>query len=457
MMRFQRNVLAFCVAGLLSSPLYAQGFALNEQSIVSMGSAHAGRAALAQDASVIYTNPAALAQLKQRQFTGNATFIKAYTDINAESAKTATGQDIQSPPTTNDGDIVPNVEIASSFLALPMHDKVEGLAVGVGLYAPYGLATNYEESFQGLMFGDKSKVKVITLQPTAAYQVNPTLSIGGGLMINRAEGELTSGAVATPVGTLGTQQLKGDDIGYGFQVGALFAATPELTLGFNYKSKVDYSLEGDIKVKDIPNPSGTARISGQTSASLDISTPESIELSAKYQLTPELTLLADLTHTRWSRIQTLHPNYQFSASQLQVATPQGTVPLSALPAATQTATLAGLNGGGIEELGFENTNMYSVGMHYQYQPNLVLRAGIGVDESPVSIEHRNVRLPTADRTMFSVGVGYTLNPQISMDAGYMYFFEDDAKIDRVEAGTGSYRATYQNSAHILGAQLNYRF
>jgi long-chain fatty acid transport protein len=86
------------------------------------------------------------------------------------------------------------------------------------LYAPYGLATNYEESFQGLMFGDKSKVKVITLQPTAAYQVNPTLSIGGGLMINRAEGELTSGAVATPVGTLGTQQLKAMISAMGFRL-----------------------------------------------------------------------------------------------------------------------------------------------------------------------------------------------------------------------------------------------
>jgi long-chain fatty acid transport protein len=133
MMRFQRNVLACCVTGLLSSPLYAQGFALNEQSIVSMGSAHAGRAALTQDASVIYTNPAALAQLKQRQFAGNATFIKAYTDIDAESAKTATGQDIQSPPTTNDGDIVPNVEIASSFLALPMHDTGRRLGGWRGL------------------------------------------------------------------------------------------------------------------------------------------------------------------------------------------------------------------------------------------------------------------------------------------------------------------------------------
>ncbi len=459
-MHHQRNVfsLSLLCTALLSNPVFAQGFALNEQSIASLGSAHAGRAALAQDATVIYTNPAALSQLKQRQFSGNVTFIKAYTDIQNSTAKTAAGQDILSPPTTHDGNIVPHVEIGSSFVALPMHDKIAGLAAGVGLYAPYGLATNYEDSFQGRMFGDKSKVKVITLQPTMAYQMDEQWSFGAGLTINRAEGELTSGAVATPMGTLGTQSLKGEDnVGYGFVLGTLFTATPELTIGINYKSKVDYSLVGEISVSQVPNSSATASIHGSTQASLDISTPESYEISAKYQFNPTLALLADLTHTRWSRLQSLHPQYQFLAHQIQVTTPQNTIPLSALPPSVQEATLNTLNGGGQEELGFEDTNMYSIGMHYQYQPNLVLRAGVGIDESPVTIKHRNVRLPTADRTMFSIGMGYTVNPRMSMDLGYMYFYEDDAKINRVDTNTGSYQATYQNDAHIVGAQLNYQF
>jgi long-subunit fatty acid transport protein len=43
------------------------------------------------------------------------------------------------------------------------------------------LATNYENSFQGRYFGDKSKVKVIAIQPTAAYKITPELSIGLGV------------------------------------------------------------------------------------------------------------------------------------------------------------------------------------------------------------------------------------------------------------------------------------
>jgi long-chain fatty acid transport protein len=46
------------------------------------------------------------------------------------------------------------------------HQMNDQLTIGIGNYAPFGLATNYESSFQGRYFGDKSKVKVIAIQPT---------------------------------------------------------------------------------------------------------------------------------------------------------------------------------------------------------------------------------------------------------------------------------------------------
>lgn len=461
-MHTQRNILSTSIALLCvsaTSSVFAQGFALNEQSIVSMGSAHAGRATLQQDASVIYTNPAALSQLKARQFTGNATFIKAYSDINNASGTP------NSPPASNDGDMVPNIEIASSFLALPMQDTYPGLSVGVGFYAPAGLATNYEDSFQGRAFGDKSKVKVLTLQPTMAYQISPMLSVGAGLTINRAEGELTSGLAATPNTVLGYSKLQGDDMGYGYNLGLLLKPMPDLDVGLNYKSKVDYTLEGTAEVRNVPVAASAqvpfaTSVNGIAPTTLDITTPESIELAAAYRIQPDLTLLAGVTYTRWSRLKQLAPQSQFSAKNLTVSG----IPAS-LPAANQAAVQAGvaagtaaaLNASAGEALNFKNAFMYSVGMAYQYAPNLVLRAGVGIDESPVTDEFRNVRLPTADRTMFSAGVGYTVNPQATVDLGYMYFFEDKARINRDEAPKGKYSATYENSAHLLGAQLTYKF
>jgi long-chain fatty acid transport protein len=443
----------------LSLQAHAQGFALNEQNIASLGAAHAGRAALANDASVIYTNPAALTQLKQRQVTTNATFIKAYTDIDNVAGTP------NSPPATNDGDMVPNVEIGSAFLALPMQSSVEGLSVGVGFYAPYGLATNYEDTFQGRAFGDKSKVKIMAIQPTMGYELSPTLSIGAGISINRAEGELTAGLAAVPTTVLGYSKLTGDDIGVGYNLGALFKATPTLTVGLNYKSKVDYTLDGTSEVRGVPVPASAqvpfmTSVSGSSKATLDITTPDSIELALTYQLQSDITLLAGITHTRWDSLQTLAPQSSFTASDLTVSG----IP-SALPAAQQqaiatgvaTAVAANINASKGEALNFKNANMYSIGMAYQYQPNLVLRVGVGVDETPVKTEYRNVRLPTEDRTMFSIGAGYTLSDNATLDVGYMYFYEDAAEISRSDASKGSYSAVFNNNAHILGAQLNYKF
>ena len=57
--------LALMIA-TLSSSAWSGGFALNEQSVKSMGTAQAGRASSATDATTTYTNPAGMTAL-----TGN--------------------------------------------------------------------------------------------------------------------------------------------------------------------------------------------------------------------------------------------------------------------------------------------------------------------------------------------------------------------------------------------------
>jgi long-chain fatty acid transport protein len=54
---------------------WAGSFALNEQSVSSLGSAYAGGAAQAEDASTIFFNPAGLALLDQGQLQIGGQFI----------------------------------------------------------------------------------------------------------------------------------------------------------------------------------------------------------------------------------------------------------------------------------------------------------------------------------------------------------------------------------------------
>src|SRR3954465_2429876 len=65
----QRNVTALAVASacLMFSALQARaaGFALYEQGISGMGNAYAGAAAVAEDATTVWWNPAGMARLPQ--------------------------------------------------------------------------------------------------------------------------------------------------------------------------------------------------------------------------------------------------------------------------------------------------------------------------------------------------------------------------------------------------------
>ena len=132
----------------------ASGFAINEQSVSNMGTAFAGRSSSADDASTVFGNPAGMARIKREQVSGGIALIHAKTDIDHASGS-ASG--------SNDGDMVPFIGAPMGYYVKPLDDN---WSFGLGLYVPFGLVTDYERSFQGRYHGDRSEVRVITLQPT---------------------------------------------------------------------------------------------------------------------------------------------------------------------------------------------------------------------------------------------------------------------------------------------------
>ena len=154
-----KSALALSVA-FASTQLFAGGFALNEQSVSSMGTGFAGRSSSADDASTVYGNPAGMSRLKQNEVSFGATYLDAKSTIK-DASSTQFGAD---NPGTNKGDMVPGIGVPFGYLVTPID---EHWAFGLGIYAPFGLVTDYEHSFQGNGFGNKSKVQVVTVQPTA--------------------------------------------------------------------------------------------------------------------------------------------------------------------------------------------------------------------------------------------------------------------------------------------------
>jgi long-chain fatty acid transport protein len=413
---------------LASTQLFASGFALNEQSISGMGTGFAGRSSSVDDASIVYGNPAGMSRLKRQQVTVGMAAIDAKTDISDARGR-RTG--------TNDGDMVPFTAVPMGFYVNPVDDH---WAFGLGVYAPFGLITDYENSFQGKNFGSKSQVKVVTFQPTVSYAFNDKVSIGFGPTINRISGVLESALnlPQVPGSGDGRVQVKGDDIGYGFNVGLMVQATDTTNLGLTYHSKVTYKLEGHTEVT--PGAGIPPRLlgAGRYDAKLSLDTPESVDFSLTQKLTDDWKVSAGSTWTRWSRLKAI------TVENSGVTTAGG----AAAPQLVGTIN---------EDQNWHDTWAYAIGTSYQLNKQWVLRTGLTWDQSPTNNTDRSPRIPTGDRTIFSIGAGWSPTDDITVDVAYSYLDEEKVSVNRTNALGQAYSAKYDNSANGFGLGLTYRF
>ena len=168
-----RYALVLCAA--MPTLLGAQGFGIYEQGTCAMGRAGAGVAAPCSDGSAMFFNPAGLAGLTGGRLTIGVTLLDVqggFTD------------DLFQQKTKLDDPLLAIPQVYISYAATPK------LGVGVGLFAPYGLETNWPTAFDGRFAGYKNILKSVYIQPTLAYQVSPRVSLGAGLDVVLGKVEL---------------------------------------------------------------------------------------------------------------------------------------------------------------------------------------------------------------------------------------------------------------------------
>ena len=408
-----KTLIAVAVAGA-SCHVMANGLAVNEQSVSGMGTSFAGRSSSAQDASTVFGNPAGMSRLQRAEISGGVAAIWPETDIDTANTNG-----------TSKGDIAPDAQVPFAYYVRPLNDQWH---VGLGLYVPFGVISDYEKSFAGRGNGLYSKVQVTTLQPTFSYRINDRVAVGFGPTINKIDGKLTSNPFAShpaPAARAAKVRIKGDDIGYGYNLGVLVDVTDRLAWGLSYRSKVDYELEGTVTTSDFNavNPLWDDHAKG----TLDITMPESVDTSVTYKANDKWTLYAGSTWTRWSRLKEIE------------AVHSGRLPTPP------------------EELNWKNTWSHAIGVAYQVSPSVVLRSGFALDASPTTNEHRTVRIPVSNRKIYSLGLGWNIDQDWTVDVAYAYVDESKGQVNQTDAVGANYTAQYDNSAHGLGVQLTHRF
>ncbi|HAS6359968.1 TPA: outer membrane protein transport protein [Vibrio vulnificus] len=429
-MKTNKTLLSTAVAfGLLSSANLANaaGFQLAEYSATGLGRAYAGEAAMADNASAQWRNPAMLTYLEGTQVSVGAIYVNPNIDVEGEVRHPMLGNTAASSEDFAHDAIIPNLYIS--------HRYNDQLAIGFALGTNYGMETDLGKDFAASHFGNEASVISKEANLNLAYQLNEQFSVGGGVRYIIAEGSFGATAPKTnilnlPQGTT-LKYMEGDDTAWGWQVGSAWQINENHRVGFTYKSEVELKLEGHaegIAFQNTPNFYDTG--------SMALTLPATAELASFHQLSEQLALHASINWTDWSSFKELY------------------------------ADLDNNPGSMVKVENWEDNYRFAVGATYQLQPKLALRTGIAYDTSAVSDKNRTITIPETDRTWLSVGATYDWTQNFTLDAGFTYIIAKDAPIkesrgyesdDKAQAIGGQFVGETTGNVWLIGVQANYRF
>ena len=441
-----------------SAPASAAFFQIAEQSASGIGNAFAGGAAVAEDASTVWYNPAGMTRLAGPQLVVGGSYIRPSFNANVLSASTVAG----APISGGSGDAGLNAFVPNLYATYPVSRR---LAIGAAVNAPFGLATGYEDTWAGRYYALRSDIKAVNVNLAAAFKLHDAFSVGLGVNHQNLDAELTqavdfttlcnagallgiggAGACGGPGGFShpnnpndGNAKVtaKGDAWGYNAGILSQLGST---RIGFAYRSQMKFKLDGSFDITapaNVPaalltDPNFRLVDSG---ASADVTLPSTVSLSAVLQTKGPWAIMADVTRTNWSSLPELRIKFD-SGQKDQVVT-----------------------------LNLKDVYRYSVGATYRPSDSWVFRAGVALDRSPVqSSADRTPRLPDSDRRWLSLGAGLRASESLGFDFAYTYIRLADSSVQKTDGGVtsenafrGNLSVNYTGSVQIFSAQARWAF
>ncbi|ABC22114.1 aromatic hydrocarbon degradation protein [Rhodospirillum rubrum F11] len=404
---------------------WASGFQLKEQSAEGLGNAFAGATAKAYDPSTAFYNPAGLTRLKGTQADSVLTYIMPKAHFSGSGTNALGG----STGSIEGGDAVADAAVPSFYGVYSYNDD---LKFGIAANVPFGLRTDYDKNWAGRYQAIESDLQIVTLTPSVAYRVVGDssfgdFSIGGGPVVQFASVKLTNavnnfGLVAGD----GRAKVSGSDIGYGFNIGALWEPTETTRIGVNYRSRVEHNFDGDAKYTNVARPLAISRGLVNSGASADLTTPDVVSIGAYHEFDPQWAVTADVAWTNWSLFD-----------ELKIENDKGGVITR------------------VDE-SWEDTMFVALGGIYKPVEDVALRIGVAYDQAPVGKKHRTARIPDTNRYWLAAGVSYAVTDSFSLDASYAHIFADRVSINETTA-QGNLTGTYDSSIDILSASATLRF
>ncbi len=418
-----KSLLA-CSILLATSQAHSASFQLQESSVTGLGRAFAGDAAIADNASVLQRNPAAMAMFDSPELSAGLTYIKPNVDIKGVTNSFPGG----SASDLDASGVAPAAFVPNFYYIHPVNDQV---AVGLGIFSNFGLKTEFPDDYAAGSTGGQSSLETVTFNPSVSYRLNEQFSFGLGLNavygkagFTRRGGDLAKLDPRIPSATTKIIDMQGDTWGYGWNIGTLWEINDVNRLALSYRSKTKMEFKDDF--------TGTSSAYKPVPAQLDLNLPDTLEFAGYHKLTSDFAMHYSVHWFGWSSFEKLEA--------------------------------VGADGSSLflKEEKYENSYRLAIGGTYDINQALALRAGVAFDKSPVKEENRSISIPDSDRYWFSLGATYAFNQALDLDFGLTYINSKEVSIKEKLSESASYpyaanEFSTTGNVFIAGVQLNYHF
>jgi long-chain fatty acid transport protein len=380
---------------LLASPAWAGGLWLYENGTPDLGTAGAGRAAMALDASTAFGNPAGMTKLERSQFLGAFQLLLPSIHFNVEPGTT-----FGRPGETGNAGI--SLPSASGFY---VHKISPDWRLGVSLLSYLGLGVQYSDQWAGRYYLQASKLLTMALIPSAAYKVNDWLSLGAGptFMVGRLKQSSAINNFLPPGTPDGRLTLNSWAFGVGGMAGVLLEPRQGTRFGVTYTSPVDLTFDDVLSTDGLgPVLSRILRVRGLLGSKVDLTftLPQQVMVSAYQQITEKFALMANFGWQNWA---------QFGKINVSIESESPT-------SLTADAKL-------------KDTWHAAIGAQYRLAPAWLLSLGFAYDSSAVGDADRSPALPVDRQLRYAIGIQYDWNRDVTWGLAYEFVDLGNAPIN----------------------------
>jgi long-chain fatty acid transport protein len=388
--------------------------------------------ATADDPSAIYFNPAGLTQLDAPTLSLGAAVISLESKYEPTSGGSA-----------RMGSFIP--VIPNLYYSTPIKTK---WTAGFGVNAPFGLETHWNDNGPLRYMSTESNLAMINFNPTIAYEINDTLSIGAGIVYSVSNATLRSRVNETALNSFlsgsptmspdGGKKLEGYGDSWGYDLGVLYHVRTNHRLGLSYRSELQTHLKGNVELSGL---SGASRglFGGETyntAAETDIKYPETVLLGYAYN-PGRWTFELDGEWAHYSRLDETRITYteETNPSRLGVLNTDNPIPRD-----------------------WRNTWNVGLGVNYVFNDTWQTRGGYFHYPKVIPTETWEPSIPESSHNGYTVG-GTFSRRSFSVDLAYNFIqlnkrtIHNDVGANSLATDDGNYKTT----AHIFSANMNYKF